>query len=93
MSNILPMPGTYTTYRLYREDDGSIAIVTLPGGDESQHDAARFVSKPFYTADGIELALYGYKLLHGEILTSNERHRLTMLLIGGNQRSITSSAM
>ena len=80
--SIIPIHST-NTYRLYREDNGTVAIVALPGGDESQHDVSRFLSKPFYTAEGAELALFGGRLLQGEWLTNDERHRLTRLLIGG----------
>lgn len=56
------------TYRLYKSEE-NVSIVALVNGDESAYTQSQFVSNVFYYYAGIELALVGYRLLQGEMLT------------------------
>lgn len=70
-----------TTYRLYR-DNSTVTLLTIEGGLlESHYNPRNFVSKVFYTRDGAERALFGYRLLQGETLSLEERTTLVRLLL------------
>ena len=69
----------HISYRLYKSEE-RVTIVLILNEDESLFDPSRFVSKPFYTQSGIELASLGYKLLDGEWLMFEERTKLARLL-------------
>ena len=64
-------------YRVLLGEQGVPAVVAF---SEDEPDRERFVGNVFHTREGAELALVGYRLLHGEMLSSEERQRLIQIL-------------
>lgn len=70
-----------TTYRLYKEG-ARVTIVALEDAmQEPVYDRRNVVSKVFYTREGAEVALFGYRMLQGETLSLEERMTLVHLLL------------
>jgi len=67
-----------TKYRVSLGEQGVPAVVVF---DDDETDRERFVSKVFHTRERAELALFGYRLLNGDLLSAQERRRLIQMLI------------
>lgn len=69
------------TYRVYTGGQQP-TLVTIEERHPSPYPERDLVGKAFFERELAELALYGYRLLHGDWLTAEERFDLANRLMG-----------